>query len=1772
MPKVIANRYRVEKLLGKGASGAVYLVRDELQDNDRLALKLLEAPGVRHLELLRHEFMILTKLKHPNIAAVHEFGFDEDSGNWFYTSEFIEGRNIFDACENLDIADKSRLVVQVLHALQYIHSRGIIHYDVKPGNVIVDPGGAAKLIDFGLATTETPVSGSMRGTIGYAAPEVIQGEPGEPRSDLYSLGAVYFEILAGRRPFIADSALSLLHMQASSDPEPPGKFNKDIPSELELIVMRLLAHEPSSRFQSANDVIRALSQAMNISIEEFGDESIKAQLYHGGFVGRQQEFENCRRLVHMLGTVFEEPVIRFITGETGIGKSRLMREIGYHAQLHGCSLISTSSLAKKDLPFGPFGNAIRNIEKTIPVEIKNRYPQILSILRGDYQPDITAQFEEIIHESTLLLIEASELHPLVITVEKLDEADDDTLAFLTRLAHVMSLRQSEGDPVSLLVICEFNTEAVDKADTINKLTAGGLSERLDLPLLPEEAAKEMLSTILGGSNLPDSAREALLELANGNPLIIEQTVRQLFDTGHLFFEAGKWRVSAAFAQMQLPAAGREMFRQIFESLPEDEQSVVETLACIERPADFELLCRTADLPYDACADAVDKLVTRRLVRLEGGGNYAFSSGSIGEVIRKSTAPKRLRGIHRRIYDYLEKNGGDPVELARHGDPAGIESEKLVPVLREALNEAEKNSLQSSVIRLCKALLERLPEHSEEWFSAIDKLLTAYRDTGKIEEILKYGKIAGHNSLWQYPEIAAGVLACLTTSYITSGNVEAALQLIENAEKNSPAVEEGKARLRARTLSSRALVAQHKGQTEEARKNYIEARDIFVREKLDNAVNSVDYNIALLDYRDGNYDEILNRADEMLSRKLLPSRRANIYNLLGSLYMYKEKTKESQESFEQARKIYNETGDLRGLGYLQINFGVLKKRLGKFEEALDAYTTARRLFKIIGDEVAHAGALSNIGITLLHLGHTREALNTLGRTIELAEKTASHLVKRYAILSRGIACGTIGDTDAALSDINTALRLTRETGAKTQEITALVMRAWVYVYLCGDCDAAEKDLSKACKLGEPDNPEAVYEPLAMLARISTLKNSHKEALKLIEQAESLDVKGHSLTTVTLAKVETLAAMDRPEDAREALDKLKDMQLNAADTIKMNINKARYLVKLNKTDESIQIATDAFRHAQFTENTVLTFEAAFIAAACAVAEGDYQLAAQYIDEAQKVFDQVAAALPEKYDAKSLADSPFYSVLNAIRELIPSSETRHEDSEEDLIVKSKILADAGLDDRLLPREGLALIGMVNRLATSGLDVKNLLDLALGMVLDLTRARRGFIILADEAGNLKHLSARNIRDEEITSPEYETSYTMVREVLDKGKPQLVRDVSLDESLRNAKSIIDLGLHSVLCAPIKYEDSTTGIVYLDSTSPTITFSEPDLILVEAFAERIAPIIARTVEQEHLHIRLHALEEEVRTKYAYTNIVGRSKPIRELFRILDTVTDTTLTVYIYGETGTGKELVAKALHYNSGRKDGPFITINCGAMTESLLEGELFGHVKGAFTGAVSDKAGLIESAGGGTLFLDEIGAMPLDMQTKLLRVIEEREVRRVGAASAVPVEIRLVCSTNVPLERLVEKNLFREDLFYRLNVVRIDLPPLKERVEDMPLLVMHFITEYANEQNTEEKQIEDDALAKLQAHTYPGNVRQLRNVIQQAIIKSDERITAEVVETILSEQKRGSEMQSAIARKLSLDDYMKEFILCYQEQYSETELAKMLGISRNSLWRKRKLWNLSRP
>jgi DNA-binding NtrC family response regulator len=349
-----------------------------------------------------------------------------------------------------------------------------------------------------------------------------------------------------------------------------------------------------------------------------------------------------------------------------------------------------------------------------------------------------------------------------------------------------------------------------------------------------------------------------------------------------------------------------------------------------------------------------------------------------------------------------------------------------------------------------------------------------------------------------------------------------------------------------------------------------------------------------------------------------------------------------------------------------------------------------------------------------------------------------------------------------------------------------------------------------------------------------------------------------------------------------------------------------------------------------------------------------------------------------------------------------------------------------------------------------------------------------------------------------------------------------------------------------------------------------DYVIKPIIHEEIKQIVKNALNQRALQRENVLLKKQIERQYDFGRIIGESGAIQKIIGEVKKIADARSNILLLGETGTGKELIARAIHFNGSRAGRPFIPINCSAIPENLLESELFGHVKGAFTGAVSSKKGLFEEANGGTVFLDEIGDLSTGLQSKLLRVLEDQEIRPVGGTQSARVDLRFISATNIEIESAVKNGRFREDLFYRINVITLTLPPLRERKEDVALLARHFIGKYSAELGKGIKDMETKALDILIKYQWPGNIRELQNIIERAVLIADgDLIKIEHLPDSMKNDK--AVVKSGLAEKLSIEDYTKYFILRYQEDHTEQQLADMLGITRKSLWEKRKRWGLTR-
>jgi Nif-specific regulatory protein len=418
------------------------------------------------------------------------------------------------------------------------------------------------------------------------------------------------------------------------------------------------------------------------------------------------------------------------------------------------------------------------------------------------------------------------------------------------------------------------------------------------------------------------------------------------------------------------------------------------------------------------------------------------------------------------------------------------------------------------------------------------------------------------------------------------------------------------------------------------------------------------------------------------------------------------------------------------------------------------------------------------------------------------------------------------------------------------------------------------------------------------------------------------------------------------------------------------------------------------------------------------------------------------------------------------------------------------------------------ISKILGSSLDLEQSLTGTLRILNSFMGMRKGTILLYDAAtGELSIRLALGMTPEEMARGKYQMGEGILGKVMQHGLPMVIPDIGQEpQFLDRTRSRGDLSAQPIafIAVPIKVSGQTVGVLSVDRLFAEETSFEEDVRVLTI----VASLIGQTVnlqqhvmrEREGLMEQTRSLQQALRTRYRLDNIVGRSKRMREVYEAVEQVSQTRATVLLRGESGTGKELIARAIHFNSPRASGPFVKLNCAALPQGLLESELFGHEKGAFTGATAAKKGRFELADGGSLFLDEIGDMPMPVQIKLLRVLQERCFERVGGAKTIAVDVRIIAATHQDLEAAIPRGEFREDLYYRLNVVPILLPPLRERREDIPLLIEHFLAKW-NRENNRRVRITGRALQAMLNYDWPGNVRELENCIERMVVMSRRRL-----------------------------------------------------------------------
>ena len=788
---------------------------------------------------------------------------------------------------------------------------------------------------------------------------------------------------------------------------------------------------------------------------------------------------------------------------------------------------------------------------------------------------------------------------------------------------------------------------------------------------------------------------------------------------------------------------------------------------------------------------------------------------------------------------------------------------------------------------------------------------------------------------------------------------------------------------------------------------------------------------------------------------------------------------------------------------------------------------------------------------------------------------------------------------ALTACTRAVRELGRLGATAELVPALVNAANLFVEL-GDLPAARRALERAQGLDGPGTPTRAAATAAFvqgdLARRAGQRDSavahYRAAAALFERVGQPASGAGAL----LASVEPLVGSGQMESARLAFgeaSRLRSAESGAsgspgdlADDPELLRAQAILTLALADPDRGppAALAEWLFELARRTRaHRPRAWRLAALAARLGARGAAPDRAREALDLARVIFEEVRMATPEHHRA-ALETDPDTAWLRAEGAGTPGGEP----------LAARAMAAESRLRRLL---------RINKRLNSELRLPRLLEMIVDTVIELTDAERGFLLLEDEGGELNVKVARNIDQQTLATAEFELSRSIARQAAEGGAPIVTIDAAGDARFREALSVSDLHLRSVLAVPLVIKGRAAGTIYVDHRLRKGAFDQEDVRLVLDFAEQAAialenarllaelrrrerqvealnrrletELAARREELTGIKVELRESREALAVRYDYRNIVGRTPRMLELFRLIDRITDTALSVVIQGESGTGKELVAHALHANGPRKDRPFVSENCAAIPETLLESTLFGYVRGAFTGAEHDTRGLFEIADGGTLFLDEVGEMSPGMQGKLLRVLQQGEIRRVGSERTRKVDVRVVAATNRDLAQMVEEGKFRRDLFFRLNVAPIALPPLRERRDDIPLMVETFLAKQAKAAGRPAPKPFDPAvLACLLAYRWPGNVRELENEMIRADALSGPRITVGDLSPRITAGDHPGAQGVDDPDNLSLKPRVERLERSLLREAlgrsgnNQTKAADLLGLSRFGLQKKLKRYN----
>ena len=1801
----VAGRYTILAEIGRGGMGIVYSAREEGRDRP-IALKVLSTrefseSALRHFE---QEFRTLTELSHPNLTEVYDFGRaalgPEGRSLPFFTMELVEGESL-DRQARRGPADPAVVIAdlaQAGQALAYLHARGFVHRDVKPSNLIawIDPTGARriKLMDLGLASRpdDSGARGVMRGTVAYVSPEGARGDAVDPRSDLYSLGCVAFELLTGRPPFQAATALGVLRGHLEEEPLPPAALNRGVPPALDALVLKLLAKDPGLRPASADRFLDLLNRAAGGSLSVVATEARRQRVLGSGFTGRAAEMETLAARLEDVARGTGRTIL--IVGEAGVGKSRLLRAFRTRCQIEGFEVFVGRSDGAGDGASALADTLARAVRAHGPLDpaFLARHAASLQPLLGPEIPDwpdaaaadagAADDRYRLASAVEALVGQLASTRPVVLAVEDLHAADESACAVLRHLVRALAAVPS---PRVLLLATYRGDEVSRRSPLFDLLTEGredGTIEELSLGPLGVEDVRGMLRAMIGAEEIPQPFVARVYEETRGNPMHVGELVALLAEEGHI--EPGGTRPldPEVLARVEIPNRVRALLTRRLSRLSADARRLVDAAAILGAlRLDADALSGVTGLRWEAVARLLSDLAeTGLIVRTQDESGEPLdriaSPALYGLALDALTADDRS-ALHRNALSYLERRGrprrhGAWAALAEHAEAAGQAGRAV-----EAFERAGDLARETGALREAAALYGKAVDLLlRQGDGAAAVLCALYEKRADVHGLSGQSASAEDDARWMLARAEKAAQDPLRSrAHLALGRALALRGALLEAQESFEVALSIADRAPAPVLSAQAesglgRVAARLGTFDEGAAHFaraIEHARAAVRPDIE--VDAL-LGLGALRRDEGSYRASLSAFGDARSRadaRTLSRVEAEILEGEALSHEIEGRPREALEAYERARERAAARGDVQGAATATARAGLAALRLGDSEGARARFESALETHRRLGNRDGIAEALQSLAA--LHLQQARYDLAHEGaeEALKHARRTARRDLVASSLHLLGGADLALGDVDRAGVAFEEAQRIMRDV-RNPRWLAGFLVDVTEWRRRAGAFDEARKQAQEA----------------AFLAR--RIGDGRLESVALRRLGEShLDEKDPERALVACRKALALAeGSGTPREEAEArlLRARIELARPGGDVVRAEID-----------------ALEAGRILRELRDPESVWQAEHVAGKGALRLGRREDGAERILRAHRWLEGVRSRLPARWRESFLSDPRRREVFDDAERLRASGARERREPEETSREPAGDLARARAEIKALRR-----ILEINRSLNATRDGERLLPAILDAAIEVTGAERGFLLLAD-GEEIATATARGAAGASLDGDALALSRSIAKRTIERGEAVLSTDAEADERFQAAASIQELGIRSVLCVPLKIQSETVGAVYLDSRLDRGVFAAHHLeraALVgdqAAIALDTARLIRRIDDQRS---RLDRLNQELEKTAAaqrdaladarellvssrsslelrlrFEEMIGGSAAMQPIYSLVERLAPKKLPVLVVGESGTGKELIARALHARSDRSGGPFFTVNCAALPENLLESELFGYRKGAFTGATRNKPGYFELAHGGTLFLDEIAEMGPAMQAKLLRVLQESEVFPVGGDAAVKVDVRIVSATNRDLQAMIRAGSFREDLYYRIHVARIDLPPLRGRAGDIPLLVEHFLARIADEEGGEPREVEPAVLARLALYPWPGNVRELQHhVARMATFARGQTLTLRDLERYgdlraPSVSAAGvpapavATPEAAPANVDSLEEIERKQIALALEKAggNKTKAAELLGINRVTLFRK---------